>query len=85
MLVVWSLRWMLAAHGGSSVFRTKLRSSSDDRMMLLQLERMIGSFGLTVSSRRWGALSAARPAKQSLRGDCWEFGEAMWMIGGVFW
>ena len=57
----------------------------DDQVKLLQLERKFGVFGSTVGSRRWGALSAARPAKRRPPGGCWEAGEANWMLGRAFW
>ena len=85
VLVVWSLRWMLATRGSSDVFRMKLRSFSDDRARLQLLGRRNGFSELTVGCRRWGALSAARPAKRRPPGDCWKVGKAVWMVGGAFW
>ena len=78
-------RWPPVARRGWVFLRTIFWSSSDDRTKLLQLERKIGVCGLSESSRRWGALSAARPAKRSLPRGCWEAGEATWMTGRVFW
>ena len=78
-------RWPPVARRGWVFLRTIFWSSSDDRTKLLQLERKIGVCGLSESSRRWGALSAARPAKRSLPRGCWGAGEATWMTGRVFW
>ena len=76
-MAVWLQRRSPAARGGWDSFRTISRCSPNDRTELLQLERRNGFCGLSVSSRRWGALSAARPAEWSLPGGCWESGEGI--------
>ena len=74
VLVVWSLRWMLAARGGWQSFRTIFWSCSNDQARLQLLGRRVGFSGWTVGCRRPGELSTAPRLERSAPGDCWGAG-----------
>ena len=84
-VVVRLQRWLPAARDSSDLLGVVSWSFPDGRTTLLRLERRNEVCGSTVSSRRWGGLSAAPRLGWSLPEDCWRSGEGVWMVGLGFW